>query len=100
MKAKSWLTLRITEEGGFAGISRFGQLSANALNAMDQKQVGLWLTQLQHHTDKTPLVGADYQTVRLQCEHTDGAWEACFNTADLPQAAADILGKITLRALP
>ena len=97
---KPWLSLRITEEGGFTGISRCGKLTASGLNALDQKQVGLWLTQLQQLAPAPEPIGADYQTVRLQCQHAGSTWEACFNRADLPEAATQLLNKVVLNAIP
>ena len=93
----TWFNLRITEEGGFAGISRSAHVIAADLNKPEQKQWGQWLSQLQRAPVPVPSQGADYQIVRLQCESSNGRWEACFNSADLPAAVTHILSQVTLR---
>ena len=93
----AWLKVCITEEGGFAGISRSARVIAADLSEPMQKQWGQWLSQLQQTSVPIPSQGADYQIVRLHCESSDGHWEACFNNADLPKAVANILSQVTLR---
>ena len=92
-----WLSLRITEEGGFTGISRSAHIAAADLSLLEQQRWGHWLTQLQQTALPLQTVGADFQTVRLQCDSGNSRWEACFNSADLPESLAQMMSKISLR---
>ena len=92
-----WLNLSIIEEGGFTGISRSAHITAADLSLTEKQQWGHWLTQLQQNAAPLQSKGADFQTLRLQCVSENGDWEACFNSADLPEALTQMLSKIALR---
>jgi len=93
-----WQQLRLTEQGGFAGLLRGAELRASELDSKLAQRVATLLGKARAGAGSQ----ADYpdgQTLSLEVQTTAGPWTAHFDCADLPEAVDELKGLLTLKPM-
>ncbi|MBT9501334.1 MAG: hypothetical protein IV092_08815 [Burkholderiaceae bacterium] len=93
-----WQQLRLTEQGGFAGLLRGAELRAVDLDAKQAGRIAKLLGQAQGAARQAPGY-PDGQTLSLEVQAASGPWTAQFDCADLPEAVDKLKGLLTLRPI-
>lgn len=93
-----WQQLRLTEQGGFAGLLRGAELRAADLDAKQAGRIAKLLGRAQVATQHAPDY-PDGQTLSLEVQTATGPWTARFDCADLPEALDELKGLMTLKPI-
>ncbi len=103
-KSTTWSRLLITEEGGFAGLSRGAALSAEAMDEEARAHVSACLVAVQDLPAASRTLDSkaypDRQSIHLECHGEGPVWQASFDRAALPEAVRDLLSGVKLKAVP
>ena len=93
-----WQQLRLTEQGGFAGLLRAAELRASELDPLLVTRVAQLVGRARAGAGRA----ADYpdgQSLSLEVQTASGTWTAQFDTADLPAAIEDLKALLTLKPI-
>lgn len=96
--AVDWQQLRLTEQGGFAGLLRGAVLRAADLDARQAGRIASLLGRAQGAARQAPGY-PDGQTLSLEVETAAGPWTAHFDCADLPEAVDELKSLLTLKPM-
>ncbi|MBT9455152.1 MAG: hypothetical protein IV097_00880 [Burkholderiaceae bacterium] len=93
-----WQQLRLTEQGGFAGLLRGAELRAADLDAKQASRIAQLLGQARGVARQAPGY-PDGQTLSLEVQTASGPWTAQFDSADLPEAIDKLRDLLTLKPI-
>lgn len=93
-----WQQLRLTEQGGFAGLLRGAELCAADLDTRQAGRIAKLLGQAQGAARQAPDY-PDGQTLSLEVQTAAGPWSAKFDCADLPEALDELKSLLTLKPM-
>ena len=95
-----WIELSLVESGGFAGLRRGATVLRAELSVVRARHVDRALDRLAKKRPRGAVAYPDAQTLTISVRRAAGSWAACFDTADLPDAASELLDVAPLRPLP
>lgn len=97
-RTPNWLSLKIEESGGFAGLRRGVAVQRSGMDDPRARTIEALVTTI--HSKYVPRSGTasapipDSQTLRLHLKSEAGEWDAIFDTADLPEEVADLVDQL------
>lgn len=92
----AWVSLSLEESGGFAGLRRGTQLVRKELEPRLAARIDALLARVKPGTRSAAAPRSthmpDAQTLSLEVLTAKGSWRAAFDTADLPEGVAALVG--------
>ncbi len=93
-----WNRLVISQQGGFAGLTRGAKIEASSLSDHERDRISNLLLKVRPLSiTKAPY--ADQQVINLECHQDSNVWFATFDCADLPDTMNQLIQGVELKPM-